>query len=650
MNRKPWPILVGIVLVLLLAAAALWWRPRPAAPTVTLSPTLTPSPTPTSSPAVPPSPTPTLTPYPTVDWGPLPTVTPPGPGEPTVPPEALVMRAAPTATPGEPPTLTPLPTLTPTQTPLPTPTPVPMGGKDDVPMAEVPEGEFLMGLTLAQATDLYWRWQESAAARNYYQVDFYQQIPQLKVYLDSFEIDVLPVTQARYHKCVTAGVCPPALASVLEPKEYNTDPVYANYPAAASWEGALAYCNWVGKRLPTEAEWEKAARGTDGRLYPWGNEWDVTRVALTLQPVGSVPTGASPYGVLDLLYNWPEWTLERYQPYPGNPIRFTFSTPETGVLRGGWATENGAGLNALVTIRDWGYPYSISFRCVQGGAPVALERAVVAAPPIAPAPPLMEPVAPTETVYVPAGEFIMGRLEAMVETSHQKHETPQHIVYLDAFRIDQYEVTNAEYAAFLNVQGQNALACGGHTCAAARPLDTLPSQMDIRLIEYAEAHGLRYDVAPGYENYPVQAVSWYGAQAYCIWRGGRLPTEAEWEKAARGTDGRLYPWGNEWDDRSQANKTALREVGTDPLDRSPYSVMDMLGNLEEWVADIYAPDYYAVSPWANPSGPTALAPWEMAKRVSRGAPGSPATQGITYRRQTSPLEKTSIGFRCVYEP
>jgi formylglycine-generating enzyme required for sulfatase activity len=129
-------------------------------------------------------------------------------------------------------------------------------------MVEIPAGEFIMGLTLKQAETLRLRWLAEYDQPNT-DIDFHRSSPQLTVYLDTFKIDKLEVTHARYEACVTAGVCQPA--DELGLTEAN-NPLYVFYAQAQD------YCRWVGKRLPTEAEWEKAARGTDGRLYPWGNE------------------------------------------------------------------------------------------------------------------------------------------------------------------------------------------------------------------------------------------------------------------------------------------------------------------------------------------------------------------------------------------
>jgi eukaryotic-like serine/threonine-protein kinase len=179
-----------------------------------------------------------------------------------------------------------------------------------------------------------------------------------------------------------------------------------------------------------------------------------------------------------------------------------------------------------------------------------------------------------ELVFVPAGDFLMGSDDG--DAYALSDEKPQHLVYLDAYWIDKTEVTNAMFARFVDVTGHDAGSNWRH-------------------------------VANGKPDHPVVRVNWFTANAYCEWAGRRLPTEAEWEKAARGTDGRWYPWGNERPDRSRGN-IHLRSLGTTavgsyPAGASPYGVLDMAGNVWEWVADWYGADYYARSPRENPTGP-----------------------------------------------
>lgn len=224
-----------------------------------------------------------------------------------------------------------------------------------------------------------------------------------------------------------------------------------------------------------------------------------------------------------------------------------------------------------------------------------------------------------ELVLVPAGAFKMGDNFGDGES----RERPVHTVELDAFYIGKFEVTNAQWRKFRDDAGYDEKKFWPE--GRVMPKDQIPYWSD------AKNHG---GATPGSDNYPAQGVNYDGAVAYCNWLSAktgktyRLPTEAEWEKAARGTDQRRYPWGNAID-RSYANY-----VGSKPYDTggvvgfydgskhgdvqthngaSPYGAMDMAGNVMEWCADWYGRDYYAVSPKKNPKGPES-----GAYRVMRG--------------------------------
>jgi formylglycine-generating enzyme required for sulfatase activity len=220
---------------------------------------------------------------------------------------------------------------------------------------------------------------------------------------------------------------------------------------------------------------------------------------------------------------------------------------------------------------------------------------------------------------VPAGEFWMG-VDGMAGL---EDERPRHRVKLGAFSIERYEVTTVQYAAFLSATG--------------RALPAFWDQVNL------QAHADR----------PVIGVDWSDADAYCRWAGKRLPTEAEWEKAARGTDERLYPWGNQPPTPQLANYAlgarfsytqVLTPVGYYERGKSPYRVYDLAGNVWEWVQDWYERAYYSHGPEENPIGPES-----GDFKVLRGGSWSELPKYLlTYGRFKLPPEtKNSFtGFRC----
>ena len=195
-------------------------------------------------------------------------------------------------------------------------------------------------------------------------------------------------------------------------------------------------------------------------------------------------------------------------------------------------------------------------------------------------------------VLVPAGDFVMGADED--DAFGRKAESPPHRVHLDAFWIDRFEVANAQFAAFLNS------AAKGDRPTIYRYCD--PDTADCRITVDGASGVCR--VEEGFERHPVCAVSWHGAAAYARHVRRRLPTEAEWEKAARGTDQRRYPWGSDWrpqrTNTREAGTGRLLPVGTAAADRSPYGAHDMAGNVREWVEDEWDEAFYSASPLRNP--------------------------------------------------
>jgi len=228
---------------------------------------------------------------------------------------------------------------------------------------------------------------------------------------------------------------------------------------------------------------------------------------------------------------------------------------------------------------------------------------------------------PVEMKIIPAGEFLMGSKPSEGRTDEQ----PQRKVYLDAYAIDIYEVTNERYLHFI------------HSTGRKEP----PNPYEDRSLSEET------DVA----SLPVVQVTWYDAVDYCRWAGKRLPTEAEWEKAARGDRGSVFPWGRELPSNKQINfernwqgTKTLWSVGSTKKTASPYGIQDMSGNVREWTQDWYAPDYYAHAPNRNPQGPrTGIlkvikgGSWHSFKADIR-----PAARG----KGGFALKTDGIGFRC----
>ena len=275
-------------------------------------------------------------------------------------------------------------------------------------------------------------------------------------------------------------------------------------------------------------------------------------------------------------------------------------------------------------------------------------------------------VARSLTVTIPGGSFVMGTTPGEVteavrqcisrdagacQASDAQDSFPAHQVSVDAFLMETTEVSFQQYVTFLNILGPDAHVnrCAGFPC-----IQTQNESRDAPIIY----DGATYTIGAGLSQHPVYGVTWYGAREYCEAAGRRLPTEAEWERAARADDGRIYPWGNTWD--NALAKTRLPrdappgslQVGSLALGASVYGVYDMAGNVAEWVSDYYSERHYETQARqgnaVNPSGPLV-----GQQKALRGGSwdGLPFFSRSVHRQSARPDEFLRwIGFRCVEDP
>ncbi len=270
------------------------------------------------------------------------------------------------------------------------------------------------------------------------------------------------------------------------------------------------------------------------------------------------------------------------------------------------------------------------------------------------------------TVSVPGGTFTMGttpsevtqavdeclnRDGAQCEAAYAEDSYPAHEVTLDAFLMETTEVTFEQYVSFLNVRGPGTHinGCSGDPC-----IQTQNESLDAPII----FDGANYGIGTGLSQHPVYGVTWYGAREYCEAVGRRLPTEAEWERAARADDGRIYPWGDRWDNnnakttRPPDTPPGSFPVGSFPTGASLYGAYDMAGNVAEWVSDWYSERYYLeqanLGVSVNPTGPIL-----GLEKVLRGGSwnGVPFFSRSVHRQSANPADNHRwIGFRCVEDP
>jgi serine/threonine-protein kinase len=524
-----------------------------------------------------------------------------------------------------------LTTLVPIDMPAPTIEPIiKIREKDNAEIAYIPAGAFEMGSEDGDPDEG----------------------PVHSVYLDEYWIDRYEVTNIQFAEFLseidnqeeggTTGVEEWDSDSRihLDGETWVVESGYEYYPVTeVNWYVAEAYCEWAGGRLPTEAEWEKAARGTlVGQLYPWGNSLPACTLGVVVGAqyvecgehaveVGSFkPNG---YGLYDMAGNVWEWVTDWY-----DSNYYTISPDEnprgptdgiSRVLRGGsWFNFQN---NLRVSYRLDHYPdvtlEFIGFRCANSEEPSAIlyekPELTTTSPPPEEVDTKVREQDGMKMSYISAGEFKMG------SEYGEDDESPVHTVYLDAYWIDKYEVTNAQYALCVQAGGCDVSSCS-------------------------------YYENTEYADHPVVCVSWQDAQAYAEWVGGRLPTEAEWEKAARGgLEGHLFPWGNEdpsctfgAESGAQLWDCGYHTVEVGSFAPNGYGLFDMAGNVWEWVADWYDSDYYSTSPAENPLGPPS-----GSGRVVRGG----SFDRFRYyarcalRLRLSPsLGFDTLGFRIVVSP
>jgi len=399
--------------------------------------------------------------------------------------------------------------------------------------------------------------------------------------ISPFFIDRTEVTNAEYRRFVAAVEASgdarwrhptqPASKTSHKPASRTWDSSRFNGDSqpviGVDWYDAYAYAKWAQKRLPTEDEWELAARGSGGSVYPWGNAWAASKCnsyessTQAPSPVGRFSGDRSPYGVMDMGGNVSEWTSD------------SGTQRSAKVFRGGaWNLDPGE-VFAVTFMRSHGTPgvrsSGIGFRCAADASSGAS--------------------APSGMVRIPGGSVVLGGESSPTltlvraiadEPTKVKRWLAAHAprsVRIAAFRISRCEVTNAEYRRFLQAVKESGDAAFRHS-------DQEPNK------DHTPKHWTNSQLNG--DKRPVVGVDWYDAYAYAKWAGMRLPTAAEWEYAAAGPGGNGYPWGNVFSPSKcncgERSPESTATVGSFAQDRSPAGIMDMAGNVAEWTADDYS--------------------------------------------------------------
>ena len=585
-------------------------------------------------------------------------------------------------------TITPAPTATPPPMPTPTPIPTPTVDPNQLPPDPVlgstwqrPQGDMTMVFVPAGS------FSRGSVDGN---ID---EEPIHNVILGSFWIDQTEVTYSQYAEFLnemgnqeedgktwySTGVSDIQIEE--EDGMFAVQQEFADHPVTdVSWQGAAAFCTWVGGNLPSEAQWEYAARGPESLNFPWGQEFDGTKGNYCDQncssawkddafddghaktaPVGSLADGASWIGALDMAGNVWEWVNDWYDElYYADSPQLNPQGPQSGsnkVLRGGsWGgvKENLRGADRSI-IGPGGWAGSVGFRCSLSPSNTELAPTAALTPEQRPEEPVLgsswQRTADNMTmVYVPPGTFSMGSEDG------NDNEKPAHEVSLDGFWIDQTEVSNEQFEKFVSDTGYETTA------------EKEGSGWIVVGNEWLNIEGANWQHPQGPDsdltdlgNHPVVLTSWEDAHAYCAWSGGLLPSEAQWEYAAKGPQNLSYPWGPEfdsqksnycdlncpmdWNDESSDDGFARTSpVGSYADGVSWVGALDMVGNVWEWVDDWVGEQYYANSPQDNPLGPE-----DGSEKVLHG--GAWVNQAVRMRGSDrniiEPDFRTStFGFRC----
>jgi formylglycine-generating enzyme required for sulfatase activity len=493
--------------------------------------------------------------------------------------------------------------------------------------------------------------------------------------------------------------------------KYNGQSI-ADHPVMSNdnitWYGAACYCDWLsllegltpyyngiwhqtpahnpyeaeGYRLPTEAEWEYAAKYDDGRTYPWGNAEPSCALSNFAScndgwtsPVGSYPLGASKLGLMDMAGNVWEWVGDRYGDYSIDPQTDPLgSSRNSSVVRRGGCSIRGTQY-LFSASRSWDRPDPIEqlvgFRLCSSGTFLSGKRTITVEHTTKASDSAISKKPHIEMIRVPAGAFTMGQ---------KAYELEHEVTLTNDYYLGLHEVTNQEYLEAVQWAYNNDLVeIVTRNYGRTRFIEAYGEM----LLDFSGNSGVVYNyntrrfwIPPpivGGDNtadHPVTRVTWYGAACFCDWLsiqeglepfykgnwdqtpahnpyeavGYRLPTEAEWEYAAQYDDDRIYPWG---DTNPNCNLQRYHydfssPVGSYPVDTSKLGLMDMAGNVWEWVGDWYGLDYYGRSPLFDPLGPA-----DGKKRVNRsGRGGSLKTLRCADRGKSGPLSNSyKYGFR-----